>query len=79
MSDSESDSIHENFAHQAQEARESSERVYRAARDYAAQGRGYIGDVGGQVVRFVEEEPWIAVACAFVVGYAIAQLVKRLP
>jgi ElaB/YqjD/DUF883 family membrane-anchored ribosome-binding protein len=79
MSDSASDSIHENLGHQAHEARDSSERVYRAARDYAAQGRGYIGEVGGQVVRFVEEEPWIAVACAFVVGYAVAQLIKRLP
>jgi ElaB/YqjD/DUF883 family membrane-anchored ribosome-binding protein len=78
MADSASDSINENFSHQAQEVRDSSERVYRAARGYAAQGRGLVGEVGGQVVRFVEEEPWIAIACAFVVGYAVAQVVKRL-
>jgi ElaB/YqjD/DUF883 family membrane-anchored ribosome-binding protein len=78
MADSASDTIDETLSHQAQEARDASERVYRAARDYAAQGRGYVGEVGGQVVRFVEEEPWLAVACAFVVGYAVAQVIKRL-
>jgi hypothetical protein len=78
MADSFEDSSRENSSHQESDPGDASERVYRAARDYAAQGRGYIGDIGGQVVRFVEEEPWIAVACAFVVGYAVAQVVKRL-
>jgi ElaB/YqjD/DUF883 family membrane-anchored ribosome-binding protein len=78
MADSIADSINENSSRQGPDAADKSERVYRAAHDYAAQGRGYIGEVGGQVVRFVEEEPWVAVACAFVVGYAVAQLVKRL-
>jgi ElaB/YqjD/DUF883 family membrane-anchored ribosome-binding protein len=78
MADSMTDSINENLSHRVREARDSSERVYRAARDYAAQGRGYVGEVGGHVVRFVEEEPWIAVACAFVVGYAVAQVIKRM-
>jgi ElaB/YqjD/DUF883 family membrane-anchored ribosome-binding protein len=78
MADSFADSVNENSSQQGSDTADPSERVYRAARDYAAQGRGYIGEVGGQVVRFVEEEPWIAVACAFVVGYAVAQIVKRL-
>jgi ElaB/YqjD/DUF883 family membrane-anchored ribosome-binding protein len=78
MADSTADSINETLSHQAKEARDASERVYRAARDYAAQGRGLVGEAGGQVVRFVEEEPWLAVACAFVVGYAVAQIVKRI-
>ncbi len=78
MADDGLDAINETLAQQAKEAREASERVYRAARDYAAKGRGYAGEIGGKVVRFVEDEPWIAVACAFVVGYAVAQIVKRM-
>lgn len=78
MEDSTMDSINENIARQAREAREASERVYQAARGYATVGRGYAGQVGGRVTHFVEEEPWIAIACAFVVGYAVAQIVKRM-
>lgn len=78
MADSIADSINENLGHQVHEARDASERVYRTARDYAVQGRGYFGQVGGQVAKFVDEEPWVAVACAFVLGYAVAQVVKRL-
>ncbi len=78
MSDSNADSFAENLNHHAQEAHDSTERAYNAARDYAAQGRGYIGEVGGRVSRFVNDEPWIAVACAFAIGYAVAQVVKRM-
>jgi ElaB/YqjD/DUF883 family membrane-anchored ribosome-binding protein len=78
MADTGLDSINETIAQQAKEAREASERVYRAAREYASKGRGYAGEAGERVVRFVEDEPWLAVACAFVVGYAVAQIVKRM-
>lgn len=78
MADNGLDSINDTLAEQAKEAREASERVYRAAREYALKGRGYAGEVGGRVVQFVEDEPWIAVACAFAIGYAVAQIVKRM-
>lgn len=32
----------------------------------------------GTAVSFVQEQPWLAVAGAFVVGYLTAQLVKRM-
>lgn len=32
----------------------------------------------GTAVGFVQEQPWIAVAGAFVLGYITAQLVKRM-
>lgn len=78
MAENTADSISEDLGNRVKDARDTSERVYRTAREYAFQGRGYVGEVGGQLVRFVEEEPWLAVACAFVVGYAVAQVVKRL-
>jgi ElaB/YqjD/DUF883 family membrane-anchored ribosome-binding protein len=31
-----------------------------------------------QVLDFVQEQPWLAVAGAFVLGYLAAQLVKRM-
>lgn len=32
----------------------------------------------GSALGFVQEQPWVAVAGAFVLGYLTAQLVKRL-
>jgi ElaB/YqjD/DUF883 family membrane-anchored ribosome-binding protein len=32
----------------------------------------------GTAIGFVQEQPWLAVAGAFVIGYVTAQLVKRM-
>jgi hypothetical protein len=36
------------------------------------------GDMPEQVASFARERPWTAMLCAFVVGYALARIAKRL-
>jgi hypothetical protein len=46
------------------------------ARDYAERGMEYAGDYSGQFAEFVQREPWMAMAGAFIVGYAAAKLLR---
>ncbi len=39
---------------------------------------GAAREVVERVLKFVQEQPWVAVAGAFVLGYVAAQFVKRL-
>jgi len=48
-----------------------------AARHYAEEGLEYVNEVSDTVSRFVRREPWLAVAGAFVIGYALAQILRR--
>ncbi len=63
------------------------ERVFanRNAEEAASQGAATgAGDSGRgrqvveQVLNFVQEQPWLALAGAFVLGYVAAQIVKRM-
>ena len=47
------------------------------ARDYAGRGLEYAGDYSERFAEFVQREPWMAMAGAFIVGYAAAQLLRR--
>jgi ElaB/YqjD/DUF883 family membrane-anchored ribosome-binding protein len=66
-------------------AREHSHRTYDAARDYAGTAREYANaglDVATRMSdnlsEFVRQEPWIAIAAAFAVGYVAARIMRRL-
>jgi hypothetical protein len=37
-----------------------------------------LGEMAEQVASFARERPWTAMLCAFVVGYTVAQIAKRL-
>ena len=49
------------------------------ARDYAERGMEYASDYSGQFGEFVKHEPWLALAGAFIVGYAAAHLLRSGP
>jgi ElaB/YqjD/DUF883 family membrane-anchored ribosome-binding protein len=51
---------------------------YESAREYADKGLDYVGDLTERVSGFVQRDPWIAVASAFVVGYVAAHLIRRM-
>jgi hypothetical protein len=38
----------------------------------------YAGDYFGRLGEFVKREPWLALVGAFIVGYAAAQLLRRV-
>jgi ElaB/YqjD/DUF883 family membrane-anchored ribosome-binding protein len=59
-------------------AREYANQGYDAAREYASAGMDVAGRVGDNLTDFVRNEPWIAVAAAFAVGYVAARMLRRL-
>ncbi len=59
-------------------ARDYANQGYDAAREYANVGMDVAGRVGDNLTEFVRNEPWIAVAAAFAVGYVAARFLRRL-
>jgi ElaB/YqjD/DUF883 family membrane-anchored ribosome-binding protein len=59
-------------------AREYANKGYDAAREYASTGMDVAGRVSDNLTEFVRNEPWIAVAAAFAVGYVAARMIRRL-
>ncbi len=51
---------------------------YDDAREYADRGLDYVSSVSSSVGDFVQRDPWIAVAGAFLIGYVAAQALRRL-
>jgi hypothetical protein len=51
---------------------------YESARQYASNGIAYASDMGDVIADFVKREPWIAMAGAFLIGYAAAQIFRRV-
>jgi ElaB/YqjD/DUF883 family membrane-anchored ribosome-binding protein len=51
---------------------------YDAAREYANAGIDVAGRMSENLTEFVRNEPWIAMAAAFAVGYVAARLMRRL-
>ena len=37
----------------------------------------YASDYSGRLAEFVQREPWMAMAGAFIVGYVAAQMLRR--
>jgi ElaB/YqjD/DUF883 family membrane-anchored ribosome-binding protein len=48
------------------------------ARDYANTGMDVAARTSENLTEFVRNEPWIAMAAAFAVGYVAARLMRRL-
>jgi hypothetical protein len=53
------------------------EQGYETAKHYADEGLDYAAEIGDSLSGFIKREPLIAVAGAFVIGYAIAQILRR--
>jgi ElaB/YqjD/DUF883 family membrane-anchored ribosome-binding protein len=51
---------------------------YDAAREYANSGLDVAARMRDNVTEFVRNEPWIAVAAAFAIGYVAARVMRRL-
>jgi hypothetical protein len=82
------DGARDNVGRGVDAAREYASRGYGAARDYANEGYDaaceYASaglDVAARRMRdltdFVQNEPWIAIAAAFAVGYVTARIMRR--
>jgi ElaB/YqjD/DUF883 family membrane-anchored ribosome-binding protein len=59
-------------------AREYADSAREYARDYAEKGLDAAGRVSENLQEFVRQEPWIAVAAAFAVGYLMARVLRRV-
>jgi ElaB/YqjD/DUF883 family membrane-anchored ribosome-binding protein len=59
-------------------AREYADSAREYARDYAEKGLDAAGRVSENLQEFVRQEPWIAVAAAFAVGYLMARILRRV-
>jgi hypothetical protein len=58
--------------------RDTIDKGYEGAREYASKGLDYAGEVSEGLAEFAQRQPWLALAGAFVVGYAAAQALRRL-
>jgi ElaB/YqjD/DUF883 family membrane-anchored ribosome-binding protein len=58
--------------------RDAVDKGYEGAREYASKGMDYAGEVSESLAEFVQRQPWVALAGAFVVGYVAAQALRRL-
>jgi ElaB/YqjD/DUF883 family membrane-anchored ribosome-binding protein len=59
-------------------AREYANQGYDTAREYASAGIDAASRMNENLTEFVRNEPWIAMAAAFAVGYVAARLLRRL-
>jgi ElaB/YqjD/DUF883 family membrane-anchored ribosome-binding protein len=59
-------------------AREYAGAAREYARDYAGKGLDVAGRMSENLQEFVRQEPWIAVAAAFAVGYLMARVLRRV-
>ena len=59
-------------------ARDYANKGYDAAREYANAGVDAAGRVSENLTEFVRNEPWIAIAAAFAVGYVAARIMRRM-
>jgi hypothetical protein len=55
------------------------EEGYDNLREYGEKSLNYANRMGGDLVEFVKREPLIAVGAAFLAGYVVAQIFRRLP
>ena len=51
---------------------------YENARDYVSHGLNYAGEMSDGVADFLQRQPWIALAGAFLVGYVAAKALRQL-
>jgi hypothetical protein len=58
--------------------REAMDKGYESARQYVSKGADYAGELSGSLTDFVQREPWLALAGAFVIGYAAAKVLRQV-
>jgi hypothetical protein len=54
------------------------DKGYDTAREYVSKGADYAGEVSDSLTDFVQREPWLALAGAFVVGYVAAKALRQV-
>jgi hypothetical protein len=54
------------------------DKGYESAHEYVSKGMDYAGDLSAGLTDFVQRQPWLAVAGAFLVGYVVAKTLKRI-
>ena len=59
-------------------ARDYANKGYDAAREYTTAGLDAAARMTGDLTEFIRNEPWIAIAAAFAVGYLTARIMRRL-
>jgi hypothetical protein len=57
---------------------EAIEQGYEKSREYVSQGLDYAGEVSDSMAEFVQRQPWLALAGAFVIGYVAAKAIRHL-
>ena len=58
--------------------REAIDRGYEHACDYASKGMDYAGEVSASLTDFVQRQPLLALAGAFVIGYVAAKTLRHI-
>jgi ElaB/YqjD/DUF883 family membrane-anchored ribosome-binding protein len=59
-------------------AREAIEQGKESAREYVSKGLDYASGVSDELTEFVQRQPWLALAGAFLIGYVAARALRRL-
>jgi ElaB/YqjD/DUF883 family membrane-anchored ribosome-binding protein len=57
--------------------RDAIEKGYNNTREYVSKGMDYAGEVSDGLAEFVQRQPWIALAGAFVIGYVAAKALRQ--
>jgi hypothetical protein len=58
--------------------RDAIEKGYDNTREYVSKGMDYASEVSDGLSEFVQRQPWIALAGAFVIGYVTAKVLRNL-
>jgi ElaB/YqjD/DUF883 family membrane-anchored ribosome-binding protein len=57
--------------------REAMEKGYDSTREYVSKGVDYANEVSDGLTDFVQRQPWLALAGAFVIGYVAAKALRQ--
>ena len=58
--------------------REAMDKGYERAPEYVSKGADYAGEVSDSLTDFVQRQPWLALAGAFVIGYVAAKALRQV-
>ncbi|MGH6878261.1 MAG: hypothetical protein ACREHV_12940 [Rhizomicrobium sp.] len=54
------------------------EKGYDDTREYISKGMDYAGEVSDGLTEFVQRQPWVALAGAFVIGFVAAKALRQI-
>jgi ElaB/YqjD/DUF883 family membrane-anchored ribosome-binding protein len=57
--------------------RDAIEKGYDNTREYVSKGMDYASEISDGLTKFVQGQPWIALAGAFVIGYVAAKAFRQ--